>query len=108
MTTFRLAALAFAITLSGAASVSAGEVSLAATGADASNTMAHTQAWGLTKLRTHSVKYDKRYKLRQRRHQARLRALIRKRYWGSWSPTYDRFDGFAFHGDGFRTSGQYQ
>lgn len=108
MTTVRLAALAFAITLSGAASVSAGEISAPATVTDASNTVAHTQAWGLTKLRTHSVKYHKRYKVRQRRNQARLRALIRQRYWGSWRPTSDRFEGFAFHGDGFRTSGQYQ
>ncbi|MCP5073480.1 MAG: hypothetical protein GY947_09325 [Rhodobacteraceae bacterium] len=108
MTTVRLAALAFAITLSGSASLSAGEVLAPATDAEASDTVAHTQAWGLTKLRTHSVKYHKRYKVRQRRHQARLRTLTRKRYWGSWSPTYDRFDGFAFHGDGFRTSGQYQ
>ena len=67
MTTVKVAALAFAITLYGAATVSAGEVSAPATGADASNTVAHAQAWGLTKLRTHSVKYHKRYKVRQRR-----------------------------------------
>ena len=108
MTTARLAALAFAITLSGSATVSAGEVLAPAPGAGAPTTEAHAEAWGLTKLRIHTVKHDKRYKLRKRRQQARLRALIGERYWGSWIQTYDRFDGFAFHGDGFRTSGQYQ
>ena len=106
MTTVRLAALAFAIALSGAATASASEVS---TSTAAPDTAAHAQAWGLTKLKTHTVKQPKRYRVIDRqKHEARLRALIRKRYWGSWSPKYDRFDGFAFHGDGFRTSGQYQ
>ncbi len=106
MTVVRLAALAIAVALSGAANAS--QLSTYSTHGSSANTAAHAQAWNLTKLRTHSLKYHKRYKVRQRRHEARLRAHLRKRYWGSWSASYDRFDGFAFHGDGFRTSGKYQ
>lgn len=105
MTVIRLAALAIAVALSGAANAS----QLAdSTHGNSANSASHAQAWNLTKLRTHNVKYHKRNKLRQRHYEARLRAHLRKRYWGSWNASYDRFDGFAFHGDGFRTSGKYQ
>lgn len=105
MKSINLTALAFAVALTGAASVSAGEVSSVAM-----STTAHGQAWNLTKLRTHRVKHHhKRAKVYVRpSYKVRVRAHIRKRYWGSWSQTSDRFEGFPFRGDGFRASGQYQ
>ncbi len=104
MKTIKLTALAFAAVFSGAAAAGAGE--LVTTTPEVASV--HAQAWNVSKLRTHSVKRYHKRKVDRRRHQAKMRAMIRKRYWGSWIQTYDRFDGFAFHGDGFRTSGQYQ
>lgn len=104
MKSVNLAALVFAATFSGAVTVGASELSPSTPEAAVS----HAQAWNLTKLRTHVVKHRHKRRADRRRYQAKLRALMRKRYWGSWSRNYDRFEGFAFHGDGFRTSGKYQ
>lgn len=103
MKTLSLSALALAVSLLGATSASADPTSPVAT-----SETAHAQAWNTTKLRTHYVKPRKRYKVRRRYdYQARLRAHLRKRYWGSWSRYNDRYHGFGLRGDGFRTSGKY-
>lgn len=102
MKTLNLAALAFAASLVGAASASADEISTVAAGEATA-----AQSWGVTKLKTHYVKPHKQYKVRSREYNERLRAHLRKRYWGSWSRNYDRYEGFGLRGDGFRTSGKY-
>lgn len=101
MTLIRLAALGFALTVSGAAQ--AGEVP--STSGDTAVT--HAQAWNLTKIQVHDVPSTKRHKVQRRVQDARLRAYLRKRYWGSWNAYRTRFIGFGNLGDGFRTSGKY-
>ena len=100
MRSITLAALAAAFVLTGAASASAGETSAGATD--------HAQAWNLTKVRTHVIKHRHKRKVKRRSYDARIRAYIRNRYRARYLHAYDRYEGFAFHGDGFRTSGQYQ
>ncbi len=100
MRSIALAALASALILSGATAASSAETTTP--GVD------HGQAWNITKLRTHVIKHRHKHKAKRRSYEARMRALIRARYRAQYLRAYDRFEGFAFHGDGFRTSGQYQ
>ncbi|MEM1198918.1 MAG: hypothetical protein AAGI06_06365 [Pseudomonadota bacterium] len=101
MRSITLAALAAALVLSGAASASASDPAVPGVAQSA-------QAWNVTKLRTHVIKHRHKRKAKRPSYEARMRALIRARYRAQYLRASDRFQGFAFHGDGFRTSGQYQ
>ncbi len=103
MKSLKLAAIAFAVAVSGAASAHAAEIS-----PTAAATTSHSQAWDLTKLRTHAIKHHHRRARVYVRpsYRARIRAHIRKRYRASWIQAHDRFEGFPWRGDGFRGSGK--
>ncbi|MEM8687696.1 MAG: hypothetical protein AAGF81_10225 [Pseudomonadota bacterium] len=100
MRSITLGALAAALMLSGAMFTGAEETS--------KPTVVHAQTWNLTKMRTHVIKHRHKHKAKRPSYEARMRALIRARYRAQYLRASDRFQGFAFHGDGFRTSGQYQ
>ncbi len=103
MKSLKLAAIAFAVAVSGAVTANASEISPAAVSATA-----HSSAWNLTKLRTHTIKHHhRRARVYVRpKYRARIRAHIRKRYRASWIQAHDRFEGFPWRGDGFRGSGK--